>query len=291
MTGLFAIGGAVVIAVVTDVLTGWARSSLRAASNSVRCLLSRRNPALDDHTTIHSGWLRVDSGGRPRVQVHLRCAPSARWQPGRRMDRDGVYRFVHRVAPGVFPHEADYSVPDELIRFASIEETDSPGADRAYACALPSGVLEISVPIEHRDTDHGPAISATAIAALVAAFRSEVASGAFARIFGSSPTRLDWFLNVSPSISSGDFQQVAWADVEFPGRRPGGRALGMRPPADVRGYGRESSQSLSTTASADDVARPLLTEFLERNGFRDIEGAIDDLAEAVRVVETQRAAS
>jgi hypothetical protein len=207
------------------------------------------------------------------------------------MDRDGVCRFVHRVAPGVFPHEADYSVPDELVRFASAISPEATKRDPAFACASPHGVLEVGVPIEHRETAGGPAISAADVAALIGAFRSEVASGAFERIFGLSPARVDWFLNLSPSVSREGFTQEAWADVDFPGRRPGGRASGMRPPADVRGYGRAASQSLRIAASFDSVARPMLIDFLERNGFRDVQGAIDDLIDGVHAAESQRSAS
>jgi hypothetical protein len=291
MTALLALVVAVVIAVMTDLLTGWVRAGLRRASAGVRRLVSRGDPALDDHTTIHAGWIRVDSGSWPRVHVHLRCAPSARWQQVPRMDRDGVYRFVHRVAPGVFPHEADYSVPDELVRFASATDLDATQRDQAFACASPPGVLEVSMSIEHRETDSGPVIAAADVAAMIGGFRSEVASGAFERIFGLSPSRVDWFLNVSPSVSREGFQQEAWVDVDFPGRRPGGRASGMRPPADLRGYGRAASQSLPITASVDSVARPLLTDFLERNGFRDVQGAIDDLVDGVRTAESQNTRS
>lgn len=289
MTAVIAVIVAVLIGVVTDLLTGWARSLVRLTVGAARRRILRRGTSLDDHTTIHSGWIRVDGGRWPCVHVHVRCAPSTRWQEPRRMDRDGVYRLVHRVAPGVFPHEADYSVPDELIRFAS---ADAPGeeADPAIACTMPSGVLEVSIPIEHRQTAVGPVIAASAVASVIGAFQSEVASGAFARIFGLSPTRVDWSLNLSPSISRGNFEQDSWVDLDFPGRRPGGRASGMRPPADVRGYGRAASQSRSPTARLDEVVRPLLSDLLERNGFREIDGAVDDVIDGVRASQAQGAA-
>jgi len=281
---------AVAIGVVTDLLTGWARSALRSAANLARGHVLRRGSVVDDHMTIHSGWIRVDGGHWPSFHVHVRCAPSLHWEAPCRMDRDGVYRFVHRVAPGVFPHEADYSVPDELIRFASASEPDGE-IDQVFACATPTGVLEVSVALEHRDTDAGPIVPVAAIARTIGNFQAEIASGAFDRIYGASAPRVDWFLNLSPSIARGDFQQSEWVDIDFPGRRPGGRASGMRPPADVRGYGRTASQSVSTAAPIDDAARPLLTDFLERNGYHEIDGAVDDIIDTVRPSQTQRAAS
>lgn len=197
------------------------------------------------------------------------------------MDHDSVYQFVNRVVPGAFPHEADYSVPDELIRFATPVDTDA-RPDQGLVCATPSGVIEVSMPIDHRDGANGPVLPITEIAQLVTRFRSEVDSGAFGRIYGNSPARIDWLLNVSPVILSGDCQRTQWTDLDFPGRRPGGRAENMRPPADVQGYGRAASQSLAPSATLEAVARPLLVDLLERNGYRDIEGAVEDTIDSAR---------
>lgn len=271
---------AVVVGVLTEVLTGWVRSAMRAAARLVRRVTRPGDPRRDDHSTIHAGWIRVDAGRWPTVHAHVRCAPSISWAP-RRMDRDGLYRLVQRVAPGVFPHEADYAVPDELIRFASVDEKAA-SADQVFACALPNGVLELSVSVPHRETDDGPVLCIEAVARIVGRFQAEVASGAFDRTFDASPARVDWFLNVSPSISHGDFEQGEWVDLDFPGRRPGGRASGMRPAIDVRGYGRTASQSISVAAPTDAVVRPLMTDFLERNGYRDITGAVDDIIDVTK---------
>lgn len=274
MTG---IAFAVLLAVLTDLVTGWLRSLLRQVGRGLTTRLRfHRDPTHDDHSTIHSGWIRVESGHWSQVHVHVRCAPSRRWDQPRRMHRDGVYRFVHRVRPGLFPHEADYSVPDELIRFVTPDQSTNP-PNTAFACVFPTGVIEVAVPIAHRATPEGPVLAANSVSDLIAAFQREVASGAYQRIFGVTPGRIDWFLNVSPALADDAHQYREWVDIEFPGRRPGGRALGMRPSADPRGYGRNAARSIPTNSATENVLRPLLTDFLERNGFHDLDGSVEDI--------------
>lgn len=274
------VGGLVTAAaglVVLEFVTGWIRAGVRRLTSAIRSNPFARGA--DDHLTIHSGWIRVDSGGWPRIHVHVRCAPSRQWKDRHRMRLDGMYRFVHRVRAGQFPHDAHYSVPDELIRFMTSDAAISP-SDPGVACCAPNGVIELAIPLPCRTTADGLVLAASAVAELIAAFHAEIASGAYDRIYGVTPRRLDWMLNISPSITAGDFTSQPWTEIDFPGRRPTSRAQGMRPPADPRGYGRDATQSLAIHVDPAVLLRWLFTDLLERNGYHDITGAVTDTVEA-----------
>jgi len=178
---------AIVVGVVIGLVTGWVRSVLQwlgaRLPARLRCLRGVRAP--EDHTTINSGWISVVDSAYPQVHVHLRCAPSSRWPQPARMNRDGAYRFVHRVCPGVFSHEADYAVPDKQIRFSSPDKDGSP-PDPAFGCCISTGVIELAVPIAHRLTAEGPVIAVAELSQLIARFHAEVASGSMG---GSSRQR------------------------------------------------------------------------------------------------------
>jgi hypothetical protein len=272
------VGAAVLIAVVVALITGWAQSFTRWLGRVfVDLVRSRRQP--DDHFTIGSGRLRVDGGGWPRYHVHVRCAPSQQWPQARRMNVDAVRSIVREAFPGVFPDEADYAVPDELVRFMT---SPVPGEqyDPAQLCCTPQGVVEVALPIDHDlDNSGEPVIRAVAIANVIVGLHGAVVGGLYQKIYEIEPKRLDWMMNVSPNIT-GPSAPRPWRAVAFPRSVPEGRGTGAMPSSDVLGYGRDKTRSLPSRIGIHSLLTLTFTDFLERNSYRGFQNSVADMVEA-----------
>jgi hypothetical protein len=196
------------------------------------------------------------------------------------MNVEAALRIVAENFPGVFPNEADYAVPDDLVRFMTTP-VEGQQYDPSQLCCTPQGVVEVALPIDHDlGNEAAPVIRAVAIAGVAADLHRAVADGLYENVYGTQPKRLDWMLNVSPNIS-GPTGPRPWTGIVFPRSVPAGRAIGAMPSADVRGYGRSKSQSLPVGAPLRNHLAPLLADFLERNSYRGIDHAVADTVEAV----------
>jgi hypothetical protein len=195
------------------------------------------------------------------------------------MTVEASLRIAAEAFRGVFPNEADYAVPDELVRFMT-KPIEGQQYDPSQLCCTPEGV-EVALPIDSdRGNEGEPVIRAVAIASIVADLHRAVAEGLYEKVYGTRPNRLDWMLNVSPNIS-GPTAPRPWTGIVFPRSVPEGRATGAMPSADVRGYGRSKTHSLPVGAPLEALLTPLLSDFLERNSYQGIAHAINDTVEAV----------
>jgi hypothetical protein len=213
------------------------------------------------------------------VRVVVCCAPNRSLKPGD-VHPEPAIQFVRSMFPGRFPFEPVRSMPPYGVRFEAPE-----GVEHGYVEVLPTGCVEFCVSIP---TTPGPVTFAICdVVEPLVLMRDAMCSEDYERVFGSRRRRLrrprfDWAVAVSQSVFlASQASGVTWQDLTFPGRRPPRAGTNQMPSCPMLGYAAPELRNWNVRKRTADLVRVFLRDFLQQNGFHDVEPAIEDTLAAL----------
>lgn len=236
-----------------------------------------------DHAPLASGggWAatRVGSSG-DQVRVLVCCAPN-RSVRKTAISPDKAVNFVRTQFPGLFPDEPVFSMPPLGVQFESADR----GVQQSYAWVHASGRIDLCLPVPTAtaDPEHVTLDVLTLLDPLSMMLRA-VKSAAYDEIFGvrppGFPRRFDWGIAVSTTVTilnrgsiSGN---VPWQELIFPGRTPPRAGTRQQPFCPIEGYAAHDLRNYNIHRRETDLMHAFLRDFLQQNGFHDVEPAIAD---------------
>ena len=229
-----------------------------------------------DHRPLRSSTIRVD-GADHQVNLLVCCAPN-RSLRHKEIDPGKAIRLVHQQFPGLFQGEPEFSMPWHGVSFAA--GGDSNGAS-IWVYASGCIALRLSLPT----TPNPVTISIADLVQPLLTMRETVRSPAYKQVFGARlpglGRRFDWGIAVSPTVSTLQ-GQVSWEDLVFPGRRPQRAGTDRRASCPSGGFAAGKLNNWSPRRSSADLVQIFLKDFLQQNGFHDVEPAIQDTLRALR---------
>lgn len=245
-----------------------------------QAFLAIRAALMPDHKALYLrpawGLMAVQSGGLNSLRLVIACAPSRSLRRVS-LSPDAAIRFIRTQFPDQFPDQPAVSDLRTGVKF-TVSPTGS--TQDGYAWTWVTGRLDLSTYVQLAPRDGRIVVPIMDVLHPIAQVAAAVASPAYARVFGKARwpfhRRFDWFIGVSGDLVRSDGATVPWDDLDFPGRRPqraGGEQYPYCPPS---GFAKERLRNWNPRRPIRELLRAFLEDFLQTNGYHDIEGAIAD---------------
>jgi hypothetical protein len=228
-----------------------------------------------DHGALYGGsWaLTTTTSSDARIRVQVVCAPenSLGLQA---INPDRAIILIKSAFPNEFPEIPVFSMPGHGVRFER-----GAGLDDGYAWAWITGRVDYDCRIEPKVDDGQIVVPLLPILEAIAKVARAVVSPEYRAVYqGASklPKRFDWFIGVSPTVTTGDGRTREWTDLDFPGRRPSRAGSESRTFCPADGYAAASLRSWDPKSPIRDLLTAFLEDFLHQNGFYNCAGSIED---------------
>lgn len=231
-----------------------------------------------DHSAMYQGWtLNSSSSGDRRVKVQVVCAPS-RSLDSKSINPGASIDFVRIHFADTFDSEPVFSNPSEGLRF----ESSKKGLQNGYLWVWRSGRVDLIQPVEVKVLpEQGITIDLLSILEPISKLAKAIVSKEYERIFPtkkiSFARRFDWFIAVSPTVTTSDGMTLSWSDLEFPDSRPQRASSQQQAFCPVNGFARDELANWKPHGGMESVLHDFLTDFLLQNGYHDCETAINQV--------------
>lgn len=250
-----------------------------------------RTAVTPDHKALRQapawGLMAVQSDGRSRIRMVIACAPS---RALRRLgfSPDAAIRLVQRQFPGQFADQPASSDVRTGVRFTA---APTGSLDDGYAYVWVTGRIDLSTYIHLEPTAGRYVVPILAILEPIAQVAEATASPGYNEIFGSLrwplSRRFDWFIGVGGELVRDDGSTVPWDDLDFPGRRPQRAGTQQYPYCPPGGFARERLRSWNPRRPIRELLKAFLEDFLQTNGYHDIEAPVTDTLAAFEASRAQ----
>lgn len=230
-----------------------------------------------DHAAIARVAWQNDQGSRSRVYVNVACAParSRRWL----IDVEEVRKWSLEIFGGRLSLAADYVTPDAVARFIGPGQPNS--FDAAQLQVWPIGLVEVTHPVPHQESDDGLRLPLTSIAEVISSMVAEVRAGVFRRIFRGRrrrTCRLDWFVSCSSGIRLNS-QHLPLSRFVFQAESPSSMPAGREIREVSRGV--RVLNCRQTTVPAK-ILRLAIGQLLRQTGHHGYEVSLEEVIRLVR---------
>jgi hypothetical protein len=281
---LIGIFGTLAVAAVGAALK-WGKQALAA----IRAKLTPDHQALFQRPAW--GLMTVQSDGIKRIRLVIACAPS-RSLHRTTFSPDAAIRLICSQFPGRFP---DQPATSDLRTGVKFTASPTGSTQDGYAWAWVTGRLDLSTYIQMEPASGRFVVPVMDILQPIAQVADAVASPAYAGVFGSPrwprPRRFDWFIGISGDLVRDDGGTVPWDDLDFPGRRPQRAGTQQYPYCPTGGFAREQLRSWNPKRPLSHLLQVFLADFLQTNGYHDIDDAITDTIKALKTSHSVSAAT
>jgi hypothetical protein len=247
-------------------------------------LAAVRTALLPDHRALHQrpawGLMAVQSGGLNSLRMVIACAPSRSLRRAI-LSPDAAIRLIRNQFPGQFPDQPAVSDLHTGVKFTA---SPSGSTQDGYAWAWVTGRLDLSTYLQLVPTKDGRIIVPLMdilrpISQVAQAMASEAYDQVFRRPRWPFRRRFDWFIGVGGDLVRDDGATVPWDDLDFPGRRPQRAGTQQYPYCPPSGFARDRLRNWDPKRPISDLLRVFLEDFLQTNGYHDVQGAIADTLE------------
>lgn len=149
-----------------------------------------------------------------------------------------------------------------------------------------SGLIELvrKVTPVPADDDSGPTLLLLDILRPVRIISDLVMGPSYARLVRPRHRRprrkVDWYVGLTPHTQTA-YGTDHWADLQFPGRKPGDRSTRARPGCPPLGFAASRLRSSRRQQPLERLVTPVVQDLLVESGYLDIEGAVDDAVKAL----------
>jgi len=269
----------------TGVALKWGKQALAA----IRAALT------PDHKALYRqpawGLMAVQSGGLKSIRLVIASAPSRSLRRAT-FSPDAAIQLFRAQFPGQFPDQPAASDLRTGVKF-TVSPTGS--TKDGYPWAWVTGRLDLSTYIQLTPKDGRFIVPVMDILRPIAQVAEAVASPAYAEVFGSPrwPLRrhVDWFIGIGGDLVRDEGATVPWDGLEFRGRRPQRAGTQQYPYCPPSGFARDRLRSWNPQRPVSDLLRAFLEDFLQTNGYHDVDGAITDTLKAFKTSHQLPAAS
>jgi hypothetical protein len=234
-----------------------------------------------DHGSLYGGWYTQNYGNRRNFYLSAACAPSRRFRKARRVSPGRAHAFLDEVFAEKFDSTPSQSLRD-VVAFEVPVDVEWSDPDRAVRINA-NGRVEIFWRVAH---ERGPrdelVLPIVAVMRPLHEFAIGVSGGAYKRLYElpSRARRLDWFVAVSPYIST-DAGSIGWDDLHFPGVRPRLRASRGQAPVSPRGLAPDALGSVKQRTRPRDLVALVLEDLLTAGQWDGNEEAIIQTLDAL----------
>ncbi len=228
-----------------------------------------RTAVTPDHKALRQapawGLMAVQSDGRSRIRMVIACAPT---RSLRRLgfSPDAAIRLVQWQFPGQFADQPASCDVRTGVRFTA---APTGSLDDGYAYVWVTGRIDLSTYIHLEPTAGRYVVAILAILEPIAQVAEATASPGYNEVFGS----LRW--------------PLPWDDLDFPGRRPQRAGTQQYPYCPPGGFARERLRSWNPRRPIRELLKAFLEDFLQTNGYHDIEAAVADTLAAFEASRAQ----
>ena len=254
----------------TGALLKWGKQGFAA----IRAAVTPDHKAL--YRTPAWGLMAVQSDGRSRIRLVIACAPSRSLRRAS-FSPDAAIRLIHRQFPGQFPDQPAASDVRTGVKFTF---SPSGSTEDGYGWVWVTGRIDLSTYIDLEPIGGRYLVPIMTILEPIADMAEAVASTNYRDVFGSRGWPLgqgyDWFIGVAGELLREDGCTVPWDDLQFPRRRPQRAGAQQYPYCPLGGFARERLRSWSPRLPIREVLKAFLEDFLETNGYHDIDAAVTD---------------
>jgi hypothetical protein len=236
-----------------------------------------------DHSSLYGGWYTQNYGNRRYIYLSAACAPSRRFRHPRLVRASDAHRFIEATFGVPFDPRPAQSLR-EVVAFEDQPKEDAMDPLRAVRLN-DNGRVELFWRISHETTAGSELVIPIVdlFAPLYELVRA-VERGLYRELYKlpSRARRLDWFVAVSPHVST-DTGWSEWHDLRFPGDRPQMRASRATPALSPFGLAHVNVRSRSQRTPPRDLLRPIIDDFLTNSGWDGNDAAIQATLDAFEV--------